>query len=69
MVFATRSTNPHGHKCPSALLERDLVRLALAVYNYATDSAIKSRAITLFERLLLLGSAEAEKALGDWDRQ
>ncbi|MCL4298980.1 MAG: ATP-binding protein [Anaerolineae bacterium] len=52
-----------------ALLERDLVRLPLTVYTHADDPEIKSQAMALFERLLLMGSREAQQALSDWDRQ
>lgn len=53
----------------SALLEQDLVHLPLNVYSHADDPAIKSRAMDLFERLLLMGSRAARQALEDWDRR
>ncbi len=51
------------------ILERDLVRLPLSVYTHTLDPDEKSRAMDLFEHLLLLGSREARKALEDWDRR
>jgi hypothetical protein len=53
----------------SAILERDLARLPLAVYIHTLDLTQKSRAMDLFERLLLMGSRTAHKALSDWDRK
>ena len=53
----------------TAILERDLVRLPLAVYTHATDPELKSQAMSLFERLLLIGSRSADQALADWDRR
>ena len=53
----------------AAILERDLVRLPLTVYTHAFDPVEKSRAMELFERLLLLGSRTAHRALREWDRQ
>jgi hypothetical protein len=32
-------------------------------------SNMKSRAMDIFERLLLMGSREAQQALSDWDRR
>lgn len=52
-----------------AIMERDLVRLPLTVYTHADDPATKSQAMELFERLLLMGSQEAQQALSDWDRR
>ncbi|MGA9349326.1 MAG: ATP-binding protein [Anaerolineae bacterium] len=52
-----------------SILERDLVRLPLTVYTHAFDPVEKSRAMDLFERLLLLGSRAAHQALTDWDRR
>jgi hypothetical protein len=52
-----------------AIMERDLVRLPLAVYTHADDPATESDAMGLFERLLLMGSREAQRALSDWDRR
>ena len=54
-----------------ALLEADLVALPLTVYThtYAVDPETSSRAMSLFERLLLLGGHEARRALTDWDRR
>ena len=52
-----------------AILEQDLVRLPLAVYTHALDNETKSKAMDLFERLLLLGSRSAHQALADWDRR
>ena len=52
-----------------AMLEDDLAQLPLAVYNHATDAAIKARAMNLFERLLVHGSRSAHQALADWDRR
>ena len=52
-----------------SVYEDDLVRLPLAVYTHATDPGVKSRAMDLFERMLLMGSREAHKALSDWDRR
>jgi hypothetical protein len=53
----------------ASILERDLVRLPLTVYTHAFHPTEKSRAMDLFERLLLLGSRTAQQALRDWDRQ
>ena len=53
----------------ASILERDLVRLPLTVYTHASDPAGKYRAMDLFERLLLLGSRSAHRALADWDRR
>jgi len=53
----------------TVILERDLVRLPLTVYTHASDSADKSWAMDLFERLLLLGSRAVQEALADWDRR
>lgn len=52
-----------------SVYEDDLVRLPLAVYTHATDPGVKSRAMDLFERMLLMGSREAHQALSDWDRR
>jgi hypothetical protein len=52
----------------SFILERDLVRLPLTVYTHTSDPEKKSRAMDLFERLLLQGSRSAHQALEDWDR-
>lgn len=52
-----------------AALERDLARLPLVVYNHTVDPDEKSRAMDLFERMLLLGSQAAKQALSDWDRR
>jgi hypothetical protein len=51
------------------ILERNLVRLPLMVYTHASDPDRKSRAMDMFERLLLLGSRTAHQALADWDRR
>jgi hypothetical protein len=51
------------------ILERDLVRLPLTVYTHASDPERKSRAMGLFECLLLKGSRSAHQALKDWDRR
>ena len=51
----------------AALMERDLVRLLLTVYNHSKVPDTKDRAMDLFERLLLLGSHSAYQALSDWD--
>ncbi len=53
----------------AARLEPDMVQLPLAVYTRTDDQSIKSRAMELFERLLLLGSRTAHQALADWDRR
>jgi hypothetical protein len=53
----------------ASILEPDLARLPLTVYTHASDPAGKSRAMDLFERLLLLGSRSAHEALADWDRR
>lgn len=53
----------------TAILEQDVVRLPLTVYTHAVESEIRARAMDLFERLLLLGSQTAHKALADWDRR
>jgi hypothetical protein len=53
----------------SFILERDVVRLPLTVYTHSSDPEEKSRAMDLFERLLLLGSRTAHQALKDWDRR
>jgi len=53
----------------ASILERDLVRLPLTVYTHASHPTEKSRAMDLFERLLLLGSRTAQQALRDWDRR
>ena len=52
-----------------AILERNSVRLPLTVYTHADDPETKSRAMGLFEQLLLLGSRSAHQALTDWDRR
>lgn len=52
-----------------ALLEKVLAQLPLIVYTHADDLKIKSRAIDVFEQLLLLGSWTAQRALEDWDRR
>ena len=52
-----------------AIIERDLVRLPLTVYTHADDPEMKSQAMELFERLLMMGSREAQQALSDWDRR
>ena len=52
-----------------ALMERDLVRLPLTVYTHTDDPEIKSQAMALFERLLMMGNREAQQALSDWDRR
>lgn len=51
------------------LLEHDLARLPLIVYTHTDDQEMKSRAIDVFERLLLVGSWTARQALEDWDRR
>lgn len=51
------------------VLEKDLARLPLTIYNYVDDLTIKSRAMDLFDCLLLLGSHTAQQALQDWDRR
>jgi hypothetical protein len=51
------------------VVERDLVRLPLTVYTHTQDPNQKSRAMDLFERLLLRGSRSAQKALEEWDRR
>lgn len=51
------------------VVERDLVRLPLTVYTHTDDFERKSRAMDLFEWLLLLDSRSAHKALSDWDRR
>ncbi len=53
----------------TSLLECDLVRLPLTVYTHTSDSIKKSRAMGIFEELLLQGSRSAYQALEDWDRQ
>jgi hypothetical protein len=53
----------------ASIMERDLVRLPLTVYTHTSDQAEKSRAMDLFEHLLLLGSQTAHQALADWDRR
>lgn len=53
----------------AALVEPELARLSLAVYTHAEGLATKSEAMTTFERMLLIGSQTAHKALQDWDRQ
>jgi hypothetical protein len=52
-----------------AIMERDLVRLPLTVYTHTDDPVVQSQAMTMFERLLSMGSREAQQALGDWDRR
>lgn len=52
-----------------AMLDDDLAQLPLAVYNQASDAAIKTQAMDLFERLLLYHSRSAVRALAEWDRQ
>lgn len=52
-----------------AMHEGDLAQLVLAVYNQVGDNEIKSRAMDLFERLLLMGSGAAQRALAQWDRR
>ena len=52
-----------------ALLEEDLAWLPLTVYTHTDNQEMKSRAMDVFERLLLLGSWTAQQALADWDRR
>jgi len=53
----------------AAVVERDVVQIPLLVYRNTLDPAEQSRAMDLFDRLLLLGSRTAHQALGDWDRR
>lgn len=53
----------------AAILERDLVRLPLTVHTHTPDPRKRSRAMDLFELLLLEGSRSAHRALEDWDRR
>lgn len=52
-----------------AALDMDLVRILLTVYHHADDDILESRAIDLFERMLLHGSWQASRALAEWDRR
>lgn len=47
----------------TALLDDDLVNLAISIQTHSTDPALKSRAMDLFERVMELGSHYARKAL------
>jgi hypothetical protein len=52
-----------------ALLEQDLVQMPLTVYTHSVDPTTKSRAMDVFEQLLILDSRVAYEALADWDRR
>ncbi|CAG0935133.1 hypothetical protein TFLX_03965 [Thermoflexales bacterium] len=52
-----------------SVIERSLVQLPLNVYLHADNADVKSRAMSLFERLLLMGSYSAHQALQDYDRR
>lgn len=53
----------------AGLIERNLVQLPLNVYMRSEDDLLRSRAMDLFERLLLMGSHAAHQALQDYDRR
>jgi hypothetical protein len=65
-VADSEITDMHGS---ASILEQDLVRLPLTVYTHSFNPEQKSRAMGLFESLLLLGSRSAHQALEDWDRR
>ena len=52
-----------------AALEREVVRLPLMVYTHWQEKHVRSRAMDIFERWLLLGSRQAQLALDEWDRR
>ncbi len=58
-----------GFRNTVAPFESDVVALALGVYTHTRDTDLKSRAMDLFERLLTMGSSDADRALQDWDRR
>lgn len=53
----------------ASLLEPHLAWLPITVYTHADNDHMRSQAIDIFERLLLLGSWTVQKALMDWDRR
>jgi hypothetical protein len=58
-----------GFDSPFTMIDRELTQLPLTVYTHTDDETIRSRAMDLFERLLLLGSYSAQTALQDYDRR
>ena len=58
-----------SRKVARLMLDDNLVRLPLTVYTHSLDRIIKSRAMDMFERLLLIESHTAQNALRDWDRR
>ena len=65
-IVDTNHTEP---QVSNAILDQDLARLPLTVYTHTEEAETKSQAMALFERLLLMGSRSAQRALMDWDRQ
>ncbi|MCA9997355.1 MAG: hypothetical protein KDE56_16465, partial [Anaerolineales bacterium] len=53
---------------PFAMVERELVRLPLTVYNHTLAAALKEQAMDLFEEMLVRNGRLAHQALADWDR-
>ncbi len=52
----------------TALLEDDLINLAVAIQTHSESKAVKRRALDLFERVMDLGSRTAVQVLGAADR-
>lgn len=49
------------------LIESDIAQLVLSAYRNTLDSRLQTRAMDLFDRLLMYGSRSARKFLEDWD--
>lgn len=56
------------HSQHTGMLDDDLVNISMFVYRTQTRTAIKKRALDLFERALQIGSYFAKKALEEVDR-
>ncbi len=52
----------------TALLDDDLVSLAVAIRTHSIDSGLRARSLDLFERTMDLGSHHAMKVLGAVER-
>ena len=68
-TLATLGDQAINYRTPIAMIERHLVQLPLNIYLHATDESVKSRAMDLFEQLLLMGSHSAFEALQEYDRR
>jgi hypothetical protein len=53
----------------AALMQKDLVQIALTVYAHSPEASERERAMDLFEQLLAKGSPAALAALREYDRQ